>query len=272
MVKFGLLFLNQGRWGGEQVVPAEWVRESTRDHMAGIEADDGYGYWWYPFDDTSNRYGGEDGYMAAGWGGQRIHVFPRLNMVVASTFGDPGGFSKMFAGFGASSVSDGPLPPNPEALQALEALVRDLEHPAPEPVPDLPPFAKEISDQEYRLKGVDWLSFFRDIAFDFTRPDCSTMTVGTEAGNFRLAVGLDGLYRTTLVDRLGTMPRDNRIAVRGRWTGDQSMAMDCLNLGDPNHVRLNIDFSGDGISISADIKPSGQHFMLRGTRAPRGAK
>jgi CubicO group peptidase (beta-lactamase class C family) len=262
MMKFGLLFLNQGRWGGEQVVPDEWVRESTRDHMVGIEADDGYGYWWWQTPISDN------GYMAAGWGGQRIIVLPSWNMVVVATFADPGGLDKLFDGFVTSSIRDNPLPPNPEALQDLKALVQDLEHPTPEPVSDLPPLAKEISRRTYLLEGVDQPSPFKDIAFDFTRPDRSTMTIGTEEGTYRLAVGLDGLYRMTPTDRFGRMPRDNRIAVRGSWTGDQSFAMDYMDIGDPNHAHLNVSFSEDRISISADIEPSGWHQMLRGIRAP----
>lgn len=106
------------------------------------------------------------------------------------------------------------------------------------------------------------------LAGDFTRPDRSTMTIGTEEGTYRLAVGLDGLYRMTPTDRFGRMPRDNRIAVRGRWTGDQSFAMDYMDLGDPNHARLNVNFSEDRISISADFELIGLHLMLSGIRAP----
>jgi len=268
MAKFGLLFLNQGRWNGEQIVPTEWVLESTRDHMAGIEADDGYGYWWWRVGSFWSRLVGDYGYMAAGWGGQRISVFRRWDMVVVATFADPEGFGKLFDDFDISSISDNPLPPNPEALQALEALVRGLQYPTPDPVPDLPPLAREISGRIYLLEGVDRPSPFKDIAFDFTRPDRSTMTIGTDKGTYRLAVGLDGLYRTTPTDRLGRMPRDNRIAVRGRWTGDQSFAMDYMDVGDPNHVGMDVSFSEDRISISVDAEPGGWHLVLRGIRAP----
>ena len=33
MARFGLLFLNQGRWNGRQLVPASWVAEATRVHV-----------------------------------------------------------------------------------------------------------------------------------------------------------------------------------------------------------------------------------------------
>jgi CubicO group peptidase (beta-lactamase class C family) len=258
MAKFGLLFLNQGRWGDKQVVPAEWARESTRDHMARIEADQGYGYWWWRFLTM------DDGYMASGWGGQKIFVVPRWNLVLTATSADPGALD----GFDASSISDSPLPPNSEAVQTLEALVRDIEHLAPKPIPDLPTVASEISGRTYLLEDVDGQWPFKDIAFDFTKADSSTMTIGTNMGTYRLAVGLDGVYRVTPTDRFGRMPCDNRIAVRGRWTGDQSFTVDYIDLGDPNHLRLNLSFTKDRISISADVKPSELHFMVRGTRAP----
>jgi CubicO group peptidase (beta-lactamase class C family) len=46
MVKIGWLYLNKGRWGQQQIVPAEWVEASTRGH---IEANPGdqYGYHWW---------------------------------------------------------------------------------------------------------------------------------------------------------------------------------------------------------------------------------
>jgi CubicO group peptidase (beta-lactamase class C family) len=262
MVVFGLLFLNQGRWGGAQVVPADWVRDSTREQMAGGEAEDGYGYWWWrtPL--------GDDGYKAAGWGGQRIIVLPCRNMVVAATSADPQGLDKLFRDFDTSTLSDTPLPPNPDAQQALATLLRDLEQPTPAPVPDLPPLAREISGRTYRLEEVDWQSPFKDIAFDFSRPECPTMTIGTETGAHRLAVGLDGLYRTTACGRFGRMPGDNHIAVRGSWSDARSLVLDYLDLGDPNHARLTVSFAEDRVTLSAHLEPSRSQFLQRGRRAP----
>jgi CubicO group peptidase (beta-lactamase class C family) len=86
MAKFGVLFLNGGVWDGERIVSQEWVEESTREHASTPWAD-GYGYqWWrqtYRVDSTS-----VDSFYAAGWGGQRIAVFPSLDMVVVFTGGN----------------------------------------------------------------------------------------------------------------------------------------------------------------------------------------
>lgn len=44
MAKFGYLYLNDGLWNSEQVVPEKWVNEST---IAQIE--NRYGYLWWSF-------------------------------------------------------------------------------------------------------------------------------------------------------------------------------------------------------------------------------
>ena len=85
--RFGQLFLQEGRWGEHQVVPASWVAEST-SAQSDLGGGRGYGYmWWvYPagaFNENptraqSNRY---DKYSANGTGGQFILVVPEAEMV-----------------------------------------------------------------------------------------------------------------------------------------------------------------------------------------------
>lgn len=46
LARFGLLYLRNGRWRDRQIVPAQWVRESTARHSS-IWPDGGYGYLWW---------------------------------------------------------------------------------------------------------------------------------------------------------------------------------------------------------------------------------
>ena len=49
LVRFGLLYLNKGVWQGVQVIPVDWVKESTRAHSitgsSGTKS--GYGLMWW---------------------------------------------------------------------------------------------------------------------------------------------------------------------------------------------------------------------------------
>jgi len=88
MAKLGQLFINKGRWKRKQIISSAWVEEATRTHVKSHPTGlTGYGYqWWcYKFKRDQEIV---DAYAAAGWGGQRILVFPALDMVVVFTAGN----------------------------------------------------------------------------------------------------------------------------------------------------------------------------------------
>lgn len=96
---FAYLFLNNGRVQEEQIVPENWVRESTARQATTVL--DGrsleYGYQWWRLSDTG--LAAEDGmYYAAGVYGQMAFVLPNLNLVVITTAGT--GTSYMENAFG----------------------------------------------------------------------------------------------------------------------------------------------------------------------------
>jgi CubicO group peptidase (beta-lactamase class C family) len=86
LAKFGSLYLHGGQWNGKQVMPADWIDLSTRRHVRhppppGATGEFGYGYfWWYVCTPTPG--GLTEARVAVGLGGQRIIVYPGLNMVV----------------------------------------------------------------------------------------------------------------------------------------------------------------------------------------------
>lgn len=79
-VRFGLLYLNKGAWNGRQIVPKEWVEESTN-------ADGGYGYYWW----ISPQNNGARDYSARGNHGQLIYVSPSTSTVIVRTGKSTGG-------------------------------------------------------------------------------------------------------------------------------------------------------------------------------------
>lgn len=84
MAKIGYLYLKDGVWEGEQIVPKQWVEESTREQVlipVGQKArPHPYGYQWW-----ITAPGGYQGFCAIGIGGQYIHVVPDLDMVMVAT-------------------------------------------------------------------------------------------------------------------------------------------------------------------------------------------
>lgn len=82
MAKIGQLYLDQGKWQGSRVLPAEWTQEATVNQSSTDAAGfggTGYGYLWWV-----RAPGPDPAYAAVGYGGQLIEVIPNLRLVVAT--------------------------------------------------------------------------------------------------------------------------------------------------------------------------------------------
>lgn len=86
LLKVGQLALAGGAWQGKQIVPADWVKRITTPTIK-IEGARSYGYQWYIYDST---VGGQRQHWfgGIGWGGQKLYVFPDLDLVVAMNCGN----------------------------------------------------------------------------------------------------------------------------------------------------------------------------------------
>lgn len=71
--RFGLLYLKEGYFKGQQLLTKEWVAEATRKQIETREG--GYGYYFWK--EMGNAY------RASGMKGQRCYVIPEKNAVVA---------------------------------------------------------------------------------------------------------------------------------------------------------------------------------------------
>jgi CubicO group peptidase (beta-lactamase class C family) len=79
LLKLGQLYANGGTWNGKRIVSAEWVAQSVAKHES-IDDDTDYGFLWW-----LETYGGEKTYAMQGNGGNKVVVFPALDLVVVIT-------------------------------------------------------------------------------------------------------------------------------------------------------------------------------------------
>jgi CubicO group peptidase (beta-lactamase class C family) len=85
LAKFGLMYLNDGTYGGEQIVPSDWVEDSLEVYSDGMWkigvggnwGDNGYGYQWWSVQAGDYRYN-----LAWGHGGQQIALLEPLDMMI----------------------------------------------------------------------------------------------------------------------------------------------------------------------------------------------
>lgn len=79
MAIFGQLYLENGRWNGEQIVPAQTMAEA-RTATFGVDADVNFSSGWW-----TRTISGYDMFFGWGHGRQFLYVIPELDLVLAVT-------------------------------------------------------------------------------------------------------------------------------------------------------------------------------------------
>ncbi len=86
LMKFGLLYMNQGKWNGKQLISSGLVNESVQTHIY-TEAPYGYGYQFWTLVDTVNNQLIKT-IEATGNGGQKIEINRAENLILVITAGN----------------------------------------------------------------------------------------------------------------------------------------------------------------------------------------
>lgn len=95
MLKFGILYLNDGAWKDQKIIPEYWSERSsmpygsnTRIEVPGVDGGPkGYGYTWWT-DELRIKGNNIPVFFGLGFGDQRIYVLPDLEAVVVFTGGN----------------------------------------------------------------------------------------------------------------------------------------------------------------------------------------
>ena len=122
--KLGLLYLNKGKWEGEQLISEEYVTMATSKQIENEHFGYGYQLW------MGCR---AESYLFDGMMGQDVRVYPDLDMIIVNFAGD----SVVFHSGEADTIiekymknpdfSDEPLAPNPMGYVNLNKLISELE-------------------------------------------------------------------------------------------------------------------------------------------------
>jgi hypothetical protein len=258
MAKLGFLFLNQGRWDGKTIVPADWVAASTVSHANRGDKKE-YGYLWWI--DPQGKW-----YAALGRAGQHIFVYPAENLVVVFTADLPYTndadlipLQELLDQYILPAVkSDKPLPANPNSLTRLAAGIQALGQPQRTTPPPLPAIAAEISGKTYTLEDNPF--GWHTLVFSFQD---GADEVKITVDGVPLAVGLDNVYRMSSVGD-GTFPQ----GFRGRWENQDTFVVDNIVLGQMGQATNRIQFSGDAIHLTRQDKYSGSKVEIQGALNP----
>jgi len=94
--KLGQLYLQKGKWNGEQLVPERWVADSLVADGPHLKAEAhpeypmGYGYqWWLPVREETNASNEEPEFAAIGVYNQFIYIDPARELVIVKLSANP---------------------------------------------------------------------------------------------------------------------------------------------------------------------------------------
>jgi hypothetical protein len=260
LAKLGLLYLQNGKWDGRQILPEGWAADSTTQYIQKPEGP-GYGYLWTVYPEQGR-------YSALGLGGQQIHVYPSKNLVVIvtaslETFVEAPVIEKMLDEYILPAVqAEEALVENPGGYSRLENALEEAANPV-RPVPPLPTVAADISGSTYTFaeNPLGWESL--KMVFE---PGSSTAEVIFNGAP--LQVGMDNIYRLS-----DSLP-GGEILLRGRWEGDNSFILDYpyplagrTILGQPGESQFQFKFTGDILEITVkQLVFGGDPIVFTGTR------
>ncbi|MBQ4805280.1 serine hydrolase [Aquimarina sp. MMG015] len=85
--RFGLLFMNNGKWNNKQLISENWITEATKSS----KANSNYGFMWWLNQKGSRHWEGlpEHLFYAAGFGGNFIVVDQKQNIVIVTRWLEP---------------------------------------------------------------------------------------------------------------------------------------------------------------------------------------
>ena len=236
MAKLGSLYLHNGQWQSQQIISRRWVESALQAYKKGTGRVEDYGYgWWIGQPDN------EPEFLATGNAGQKIKVYPRLNLIIVMT---GGGFEyseiEPYMLAGMSDMSK-PLPPNLAGVASLNAALSAIaKTPDPQPVPPLPATARDISGQTFIFESNPILL---SMGLDFNDPEGEEailqLEVVHEQGPRLIAVGLDGVYRPSHAGR--------PIFARGEWIDEKTFVIDYNEGPGLAYYTFRLHFDGDTV-------------------------
>jgi hypothetical protein len=245
--KLGYLYLRDGMWDGQRLLPEGWVAASTQPADGPQPSGSGYGYLWW----LSPYY-----YSALGRGGQRVVVVPEAEMVVVITAG--GGRSDTVTNHLLSTYllpackSTAPLAANENAVAGLQSRVEQAAAVPPfEPLPPppLPQTAERVSGRTYALH--DNPTGLTHMALTLCEPDEAGLRITAAAGpagtpEWEWRAGLEGVPRTA-PGRYG-LPA----AATGGWNDDHTFSILVDEIGNNHRWELTLIFQGDSLAVTMD--------------------
>lgn len=267
--KFGLVLLNGGSFNGQQLLPADYVREATAyqidNSTAEYDAEHSQGYGYQFWRTTRNGFG------CFGMGSQYAICLPEKDLVLITTADTQGSMTAGSNIFHAlwhllyPALADAPLPAAESAAARLAAQVADLKFALPQGGLTSP-LAARVHGRTFVMEPGE-LPISR-ACFTF-EGDRGTMAYDTPRGHHVLSFGFGHYHKQRFPERgysgkrIGT-PQEEGLEcyTAAAWVAPDSLVLRCwitdLHIG---NLKANIVFDESGTNVTIVMVKAAEWFL-----------
>ncbi len=259
LAAIGLLYLQDGAWEGQQVLPDGWAAEATRMHVPNGDDPDsdwaqGYGYQFWRCR-PANAWRGDGAF------GQYVVGLPEQDVVVVTTAGrqEMHEYLDVLWDGLLPGLSDAPLPPKDHAELDRAIAAMRLDPPRGEPTS---PTGARLSGRRIRfvqnacglrsavlLVGADEDLLVVDLAGE--RIEAAVGRTGPAAGRAEAGHGQPAVVRGSLRRR---QPED--VLVSGTWTATDVYVLTFRFVESPFCLTATVSVAGDDVTVQASWNAS----------------
>jgi len=220
LARFGLFCLQRGEWNGKQLVSREYMESATSYQIDTHAADGSVGPGGYGYQFWMLR---EGGFACCGMGSQFAFMMPKYDTVMVINSDTQGinnadDFIKEAHYRLLHKLSDGPLPEDPEAQEALKRRSESMTLPIPMGK-KTSPMAAMVSGATYTFEENNW--GYKWMRVDFTDEACTlTYEKNTGVHSFPLFLGEYGALtfpEKFFGKRIGTADRNYQCVSVAVW-------------------------------------------------------
>ena len=274
MARLGQLYLDGGKWKGEQLVPESWIRAATvpqsdnsnGEHRDGNEDwEAGYGYQLWQNDPWLS-------YRFDGAFGQEALVYPEQDLLVICTAATSkiAELFRLSHRFFMNQVVDGALPENPVACKHVQELMQNLCLEEVEPSGaswlqekadglrlalgknDVLPFIAGFGQQSGRKAGIC------AITPAFGEGEL-TLTLETPEKTWTIQACMTGGGKQNIIDVDGA---EMEIYASARWTDQNVLSIACRHMRAVYTLTFDIAYHLEGAQVTVGQMPRGSKEVL----------
>jgi len=245
IAKFGQLYLQRGKWGEKQLVPANWIdlatsRQVSNGSNPASDWEQGYGYQFWRC-----RHGN---YRGDGAFGQYCIVLPKQDAVIAITSGtkDMAAILNLVWDKLLPSIQEQALEPNPVAQQQLEETLAKLTLPAQTGETNSS-IVSSIDKKRFNLPTND-----RDLeGISLERSSDGNFVLVTQSGgsDHRIVCGNGAWIKGK--SSFGSFP-EQAIAACGAWTSEGEYTARLCLYETPFCLTTRLQFKGDEVLVNIE--------------------